>query len=66
MFSFKELHESIKKGNECYTHSLEKAEEKSHGDLKLFTKLAANFTGNSKPKLKSCIIFNKILENFNK
>ena len=62
MHSFKELHESIKKGEEFYTFSLEKAKEKSKGDPKKFTKLAASFTGNSKPKIKTCCIFQKILE----
>jgi len=60
--SFKEYHNSINKGDESYINSLEKAKVDSHGDKKMFTKLAAGFTGKSKIGLKSCLEFNEILK----
>ena len=61
--SFRELHESLNKGDQVYSFSLEKAKEESLGDPKKFTQYAACFTGNTKPRIKSCSIFQKILEN---
>ncbi len=63
MKSFKELHESTKKGEEFYKFSLLKAKEIATTE-KEFTKLAAGFTGKSKTGLKTCLEFTKILEEF--
>ncbi len=62
MRTFKELLNSIKTGEELYEFSLQKAKRESHGDSKMFTKLSSAFTGKSKPKLKKCRIFQRILE----
>lgn len=63
MRSYKDFHESVKKGEEFYLDSLHKAEEDSHGDDKTFIKLARGFTGKSKNGLNTCVIFTEILKN---
>ena len=62
MKSFIEFHDSLTKGEEVYIESLTKAKADANGNIKEFAKIASKLTGNTKPRLKTCKIFNKILE----
>lgn len=62
MRSFKEYHNSFQTGEDLYINSLEKAKDDCCGDKKQFAKLAAGFTGKSKPNLKHCDLFNEMLK----